>query len=179
MLPSSPKKGSLRWTLGDLVKHHQETERQLAGTICRGVTALRDSTRNTEAAGETAGSCYHPRPEMVFSGPWESWSQGRRSRRIKARQPDSEWNKYPVLSLMASDLLLKLPVHPTQTERQKTRGLVMLSIEVSLLKHRGSLGLGTKRNHKPAEGALWTVHSSRKSKPSGASSEDGSLFSCL
>lgn len=71
---------------------------------------------------------------MVFSGP-------RESRRIKARQPESEWNKYPILSLMASDLLLKLPVHPTQTERQRTRSLV---IEVSLLKHRGSLGLGRK-----------------------------------
>ena len=91
-------------------------------------------TRNTEAAGATAGSCSHHRPEMVFSGP-------RESRRIKARQPESEWNKYPILSLMASDLLLKLPVHPTQTERQRTRSLV---IEVSLLKHRGSLGLGRK-----------------------------------
>ena len=63
-----------------------------------------------------------------------------------------------------------------ETERQRTRSLV---IEVSLLKHRGSLGLGTKRSHKPAEGALWTAHSSRKSKPSRASSEDGFLFACL
>lgn len=40
------------------------------GTTCRGVTALRDSTRNVEAAGDgkQQEAVPTPRPEIVFLG---------------------------------------------------------------------------------------------------------------
>ena len=61
-----------------MVRPQQETERRLTGmmkvsdegTICRGVTALRDSTRKAEAAGDEQQQEAVPTPrlEIVFSG---------------------------------------------------------------------------------------------------------------
>lgn len=76
---------------------------------------------------------------MVLSGPVRALRGAtRRSRnhRTKAGPGRSKQDRYPDPFLMASDLLLKLPVHLTQTGRQAAESPVKAALEVSLPKHR-------------------------------------------